>query len=63
MSLAERRSPVRQSSMGGPSENKYLAILACGLLLFNIVVGVIVHRALPQESRVQSAEIILSHGD
>jgi hypothetical protein len=58
MSLAERRFPK-----GGPSENRQLAILACGLLLFNILVGVMVHRALPNDSRVQTAEVILSHGD
>jgi hypothetical protein len=63
MALAERRFPVRRTSKGGPHENTLLAILACGFLLFNILVGVMVHRALPNDSRVQTEEVILSHGD
>jgi hypothetical protein len=64
MAIAERPFMVKRSlNIRGPSENTRLAFLACGLLLFNILIGVMVHRALPNDSRAQAAEVILSHGD
>ena len=64
MALAERHPPSsRLSKSPGRSENALLGSLVCALLLFNVLVGVMVHRALPDEPDVQSAEVIVSHGD
>jgi hypothetical protein len=64
MAIAERRSTIKPSlKVLGPSENAVLAILAGALLLLNILVGVMVHRALPNEPRAQTEEVIVSHGD
>jgi hypothetical protein len=64
MAIAERRSTVKPSlKVPGPIEDALLTLLVCVLLLLNILVGVMVHRALPNEPRAQSEEIIISHGD
>lgn len=64
MALAEgHSSSSRSSKNGGRSQKVFLGSLACALLLFNILVGVMVHRALPDEPDVQSAEMMVSHGD
>lgn len=63
MAIAEERSTVRPSSKSsGPSENALLAILTCAFLLFNILIGTMVHRALPNEPDGQRAQVIVSHG-
>jgi hypothetical protein len=62
MTLAERHSPGRRSSKSPQTiEDALLAIIAGAFLLFNILVGVMVHRALPTESG--GAETIVLHGD
>jgi hypothetical protein len=62
--IIENPSPVRRSSKSpGPSENTTLAILAGALLLLNILVCMIMHRALPNKPGGQRAEVIVSRGD
>lgn len=63
MAIAEGHSSCRSSKSGGRSERAFLGVLVCGLLLINILVGVMVHRALPDQPDVQSAEVIISQGD
>jgi len=60
MANDERRSPLKAR---GASGNTLLAMIACGLLLLNIVVGGMVHRALSSEAHAQTEEIIVSPGD
>jgi hypothetical protein len=64
MAIAERRSTVKRSlNIRAPSENALLATVACAFLLLHILVGVMVHRALPNEPRAPTEEIIVSRGD
>jgi hypothetical protein len=60
MPIAERPSPSKAS---GAIESTVLTIVACGFLLFNLLVGVFVHRALPGNPSIQKEAILVSLGD
>ena len=64
MSIAERPSSAKSSiKIPAPSENVLVVIVACAFLGFNILVGMMVHNALPAEPVQQLEHALASYGD
>jgi hypothetical protein len=64
MSIAERLSATKPSlRISAPSEIALLAIVAGALLLCHTAIGVMVHRALPNESVAQLEQALAAYGD
>jgi hypothetical protein len=64
MSIAERPSPAKSSfKIPAPSENVLLVIVACAFLGFHVLVGMMVHSALPNEPVQQLEHKLAWYGD
>jgi hypothetical protein len=64
LSIAERSSPIERSfRIPAPSTNPRLAIIALAFLVFHVLLGTWMHRALPDAPAAQQKASMAFYGD
>jgi hypothetical protein len=63
MSIAERSWSTKRSRIPAPSENRRLAVIAFAFLIFHVLLGTWVHRALPDDPSARQKASVAFYGD